>query len=355
MRLEGEQLHLAMADPQNTAARDEVAFGTGCAVLPYVALHAVLHTVILRAYGDNASDVEENPTVALPLVVSHRPPLDVAFTEVTPPAPEASTDQGIIVDERRGGAEVILVVEDEAVSRELILSALKPTGCTLVATADGLSALKLIKARSPVLVVLDAVLPEVHGFEICRKIKESKRFAQTPVLMISAGYRGWETVKAILETYRADDFLEKPFSVQAIRQRIEALLKNSPAGKSVAASQAQSDAPYYAAVEDLQSGRLDEALKKLRDAEHVDPFSAKIQYVLGQTFERTKKPFQAVYHYERASQLDPSLFAALRTLAQLYNDLGFTQKAAQVWARAEECAPTPEVRQQIHDYLDKTA
>ena len=63
----------------------------------------------------------------------------------------------------------------------------------------------------PDLVILDGMLPEVHGFEICRQLKTSERFRHIPVIMVSAVHIGWRFAADVKEKYGADDYLEKPF------------------------------------------------------------------------------------------------------------------------------------------------
>jgi DNA-binding response OmpR family regulator len=362
MALEGGLLHLAMADPAQPGVREEVRYGTGCDVLAYVALQGRIRARIDDAYARLAKgSVSEPDSAPLPIVPYAGPAMPPLALPILPPDPVATALLEPVIAQpatttRAGSDQVILVVEDESVSREMILSALASTGCTLVAAADGLSALQLVKERAPVLVVLDAMLPQVHGFEICRKIKSSKRFANVPVLMISATYRGWQTVAAIKQTYGADGFMEKPFSVKALRETVDKLLQATPGvSEAAAAWQAEADAPYFAGVEAYQAGHLETALTQFKAAERIDPFSAKIQFLLGQTLERAQQPFRAIYHYERAVELHPDLFAALKALAQLYQSQGFSQRATSTWRRAKECAPTQDMRQKIQDYLVKTA
>lgn len=222
----------------------------------------------------------------------------------------------------------------------------------MTASARGIEALQLIKTVKPDLVVLDAMLPEVHGFEICRKVKESKRFGGTPVLMISAIYRGWRIAEDIKSTYKADAFLEKPFRISELRRVAEELLST---GKAAAASNddlgAEALAHYAAGVEAYQAKNYRLALDELRAAEAAEPFSAKIQFMLGRTLEQDEKVFQAVYHYERAVELDPKLFAATKNLALLYQARGFRNKAVEMWERSLAAAPNPQVREQIKQYL----
>src|SRR6185436_4625369 len=89
------------------------------------------------------------------------------------------------------GVKTVLVVEDEAEIRVMIERILKGKGYRVVSTDNGRAALGLVKEHAPDLLILDAMLPEVHGFDIARRIKTSKRYAHIPIIMVSAVYRGW--------------------------------------------------------------------------------------------------------------------------------------------------------------------
>ena len=82
----------------------------------------------------------------------------------------------------------------------------------------------------PDLVVLDGMLPEVHGFEICRQLKTSERFRHIPVILVSAVHTGWRFAADVKEKYGADDYLEKPFETAEFLRRVETLLNRAPAG-----------------------------------------------------------------------------------------------------------------------------
>ncbi|KAK1548270.1 hypothetical protein Q3G72_004577 [Acer saccharum] len=412
MALQGHQLHLAMADPDNMSVRDELSFGSGCDILPYAALagritdhlestYAAADAVAKHATHGASSSIVTG--VSLPVVASSakvapvlnlpiEPAAAMAQSMAQAPAVEPPPAQNIIV--RPGSARTILVVEDEAISRELILKALAPTGCTLVAASDGLTGLNMVREREPVLVVLDAMLPQVHGFEICRKIKTSKRFAKTQVLMVSATYKGWQTAAAIKKTYGADEFLQKPFSMADMRQIVERLMPatemRTPAAAPPPAHVATSHvAPPPAAaatvktehtpppsmaaptptpapvasnrasllqgLDHLKGGNVDAALASLQAAERQDPFSAEVQHAIGKCHEVGNQPFRAIYHHERAIELSPGMFGALHSLAQLYQAEGFLNKSRDYWRRAAQNASSPEMQRIIRAHLGDAA
>ncbi len=363
LRQEGSTLLVAMANPRDWQTIDEVSFATGLSVQAHVALHFRLVELIPQAhaatgkfyFGPEAKADSGDERGFLPVVVDSRttakePPVFDLEVEV-----DAEGDDVIELEplpEEGAAHQLILVVEDEPEIAKLVVNALKPLGHEVVTAERGLEALRIIKAKRPTLIVLDAMLPEVHGFEICRKVKESKRFGATPILMISAIYRGWRIAEDIKATYKVDQFLEKPFRVAELRRLAQHLLEQPRGGQPAeVALDAKAETHLGAAASAMEAADLDLAFRELRQAEALEPFSAKIQFLLGQVLERRDRVFQSIYHYERAVELMPSLFAATRALAMLYQGKGFKNKAVEMWERSLKAAPSPEIREQIKQYL----
>lgn len=114
----------------------------------------------------------------------------------------------------------ILVVDDEASVRKLVVSYLKKEGFEVLEAADGTTAVKLARLERPVLVVLDLMLPGTDGLEVCRILRaESDVF----ILMLSA--RTEETDKLVGLGLGADDYLTKPFSPRELVARVKAILR----------------------------------------------------------------------------------------------------------------------------------
>jgi two-component system OmpR family response regulator len=127
----------------------------------------------------------------------------------------------------------ILVVDDEARIREVLLYALKKEGFTVTAVADGPAALAAIEGGGVDLVVLDVMLPEIDGLEVCRRIRQRHR---VPILFLSA--RSEEVDRIVGLELGGDDYLTKPFSprelvarVRAVFRRVEAPPAAAPAAK----------------------------------------------------------------------------------------------------------------------------
>lgn len=118
----------------------------------------------------------------------------------------------------------ILVVDDEQSIRELITFNLEKAGYQVLCAEDGLEALKLMQDKVD-LVVLDLMLPEVDGLEVCRRLKGEQQTAGVPVIMLTA--KDEEIDKILGLELGADDYLTKPFSPRELVARIKAVLRRS--------------------------------------------------------------------------------------------------------------------------------
>jgi two-component system KDP operon response regulator KdpE len=115
-----------------------------------------------------------------------------------------------------------LIVEDDPNIVDLIRSNLAVRGFDTVVSTDGARALRLLETEAPDIVLLDLMLPEVDGFELCRQIRERSSVA---VIVVSA--RGGERDKVTALNVGADDYLTKPFSIEELLARITATLRRT--------------------------------------------------------------------------------------------------------------------------------
>ncbi|WP_437629808.1 response regulator [Sorangium sp. So ce854] len=118
----------------------------------------------------------------------------------------------------------ILVVDDEARIREVLLYALQKEGYAVTAVADGRAAVEAAGAGDVDLVVLDVMLPELDGLEVCRRLRAGGR---TPILFLSA--RADEVDRIVGLELGGDDYLTKPFSPRELVARVRALLRRAEA------------------------------------------------------------------------------------------------------------------------------
>ena len=130
----------------------------------------------------------------------------------------------------------ILVVDDEANIRELCRLYLEQEGFTVAEAASGGGAIEAAEALQPSLVVLDLMLPDTTGFEVCKQL----RTLNLPVIMLTA--RSEEVDKVLGLELGADDYLTKPFSPRELVARVKAVLR-----RAAAAPAAQGAAPGRAA------------------------------------------------------------------------------------------------------------
>jgi DNA-binding response OmpR family regulator len=119
-------------------------------------------------------------------------------------------------------ARTILVVDDEPTLRETLVDALEADGFRVVAAADGRQAIERFRADKPDLVLLDLMLPELSGIEVCRIIR---RESGVPIVMLTA--KDSELDKVVGLELGADDYVTKPFSMRELSARIRALFRRS--------------------------------------------------------------------------------------------------------------------------------
>jgi DNA-binding response OmpR family regulator len=130
----------------------------------------------------------------------------------------------------------ILVVEDDPDIAELAERYLSKAGFVTERASSGRDALDAIALKAPDAVVLDLMLPQVDGLEICRRVRSDERTAHVPIIMLTA--RAEESERIVGLELGADDYLAKPFSPNELVARVRALLRRAnrqaPASKRLA-------------------------------------------------------------------------------------------------------------------------
>ena len=117
-------------------------------------------------------------------------------------------------------ARTLLIVDDEPTLRETLADHFEQDGFRVLTAADGSAALELFRAERPDLVVLDLMLPELSGMEVCRIVRQE---SDVPILMLTA--KGSELDKVVGLEVGADDYVTKPFSLRELEARVRALLR----------------------------------------------------------------------------------------------------------------------------------
>jgi len=116
----------------------------------------------------------------------------------------------------------ILVVDDEPEAVELLEFNLKQAGYEVVTAADGAEAFKKAKVAQPALVVLDLMLPEIDGLEVCRLLRRHPLTARIPILMLTA--KAAEIDRVLGLELGAEDYVTKPFSPRELVLRVKKIL-----------------------------------------------------------------------------------------------------------------------------------
>jgi DNA-binding response OmpR family regulator len=409
-----DSIHLAMANPDDRRVVDELEFVTGKKVFPHVALHAQISVAIEACYtsrerGDKvfrgknfgrqqpvaavegkASDQDpaaaggviadgpDLPDDDMEIDVDIEQPLDevvgvgapVAASGTAAPAPASApaalpvapsapvpvpTPSRAPVGKAAAdkSAFKILVVDDEDDIRVLISRVLVDKGYQVITAARGLEAIHKVQNETPDMVILDAMLPEVHGFDICKRIKGSAKYGHITVIMISAIYRGWRYAQDLKDSYGVDDFVEKPFKISDLLEKVErysrASLEGAPQQKEDLSKEAERI--LAAGIAAYKAGEIDKAIDLLRKGISIDPLAFSLHYHLGLLLGKKGLSYQAIRELEGALELAPDYFPALKNLAVLYQKTGFKYKAIETWERSLGHCPDEQAREGIKQHL----
>ncbi|GAA3745756.1 two-component system OmpR family response regulator [Spinactinospora alkalitolerans] len=115
----------------------------------------------------------------------------------------------------------VLVIDDEPNIRDLVQAALRFHGFSVSTAESGGEGLSLARSRRPDLIVLDVLLPDISGFDVCRQLRDGDN--DVPVIYLTARDTPSDTVTGL--SLGGDDYVTKPFSVEALVARIRALLR----------------------------------------------------------------------------------------------------------------------------------
>lgn len=116
----------------------------------------------------------------------------------------------------------VLIVDDEPRYVKLLRYNLESTGYEVIEASTGMEAVSLVALKKPDMIILDLRLPDLDGYEVCRRIRE---FSWVPIIMLTA--RGEERDKVEGLRLGADDYVTKPFSAEELLARVEAVLRRS--------------------------------------------------------------------------------------------------------------------------------
>jgi CheY-like chemotaxis protein len=246
-----------------------------------------------------------------------------------------------------------LIVDDDEAIGTLLTKALIADGCDAEHVLSGDRVADVLRARRPDIILLDAMLPGVHGFEICAALKASPDWRSVPIAMVSAIYRSFEQVKEIHERHGADVFIEKPFQLEHVRRVVADLLRR-PQPLEVRHEARELSAARTRALVDhhMLMGDVDGATAIIDRWLAAEPLSARAWLERGHLAVAAADHFRALQAYELAALYDRTLFLAQVSLASLSAQLGFQRKAHDAWLKAAACAPDPAIADQIRRALN---
>lgn len=369
---------LAMADPDDSVLADEVRFVTGRTVLRYVAPAAAIERAIdavlqAKARGAPAWRGElapalpdpraawvgvvhgaskSDPGIDLPEITSTMEIVGVAdsversqFADPSPARRERSeawslggapeSNEVTVIIGGAGAGKLVLVADASPEAREEAAALFRELGCTVLEAADGRAALELIRDARPDLVLLEAMLPMMPGFEVCRAVKGDPILRPTVVVLTSALHRGAVAADA-KAAFGADEFVEKPYRHDDLSRRMKLLLLGPAFDLVGQAARAAATEAWQAGLALLQAGRIEEGTGRLRDAVAKDDLCAEAHYYLGHALAKQGLLFEAASAFARSAELRPDVDVAHQVLAQTYEALGFQKSARESWARAIE-------------------
>jgi DNA-binding response OmpR family regulator len=269
--------------------------------------------------------------------------------EIPPPPPPVSKD----LKEKKQILKKILVVDDDDDIRKLITKVLKQQKkYTVITASEGQTALQIIRSNPPDMIILDAMLPEVHGFEICKKIKQSSKYTHIPVIMITAIYKGWRFAKDLKESYKVDDFIEKPFRISDLISRVEKIFaKETKPQEQEEKLATEIEEKLRQGIKRYRQGDIQGAINFLQEGIKIDPLAYNLHYHLGLLYGKEGKIYKAIQELEIATKLVPHHFRSLKNLAILYQKAGFRYKAIEMWEQALGNSPDKKTRESIKKHL----
>lgn len=141
----------------------------------------------------------------------------------------------------------ILIIDYEPRGIKQLNDPLEAAGYQICVAKDGVSGITTFQRERPDLVLIEAMIPKRHGFEVCLEIKRTPQGRKTPVVIVTSVYKGRKYRTQALHQYRCDEYLEKPIAPERLMEVVEQLLAGrSAAGESAIESPAAAALPKLA-------------------------------------------------------------------------------------------------------------
>jgi DNA-binding response OmpR family regulator len=389
---DGEHLWVALGAPADSELLEELSFVAGKTIEAHLCLEPMVRAVVEHAYGmlprgDAQMYVGAFVTHAqlttlglpdLPRAPDPMPPESVR-AEAHAPA-EAPSDAHVIAAPRPrpmpseppeldtafgsrtrpsvmppmvapdAEARVMLACSDPAL-RELLRGAVAELGLTVLEADGGVRALELARDQELKVIVIDADLDQMHGFEVWQRMRSTARFAETAVIMITGGPRQWRVREDLRETLGVSHCHARPVDPKRLARTVRLLLDDPKAPPELPPLSSDSEALWNTAMQAFQSGDLDRAIAALEGGLARDPEAFELRYHLGLLYGRRDNAFAAIRSLELAVALQPHHFSALKNLAVVYQRAGFAKASVDVWQQAMAAAPDEDTRATIREHM----
>ena len=118
---------------------------------------------------------------------------------------------------------IVLVVDDNEQNLELLVAYLEEVDCDILKASGGIEALDIVKKAHPDLVLLDVMMPQISGFEVCKRLKNDPNTTDIPIIMVTALNELTDIERAV--DSGTDDFLSKPVNKLELITRVKTMLK----------------------------------------------------------------------------------------------------------------------------------
>ena len=203
----------------------------------------------------------------------------------------------------------ILIVDDEPGLRDLVRINLEHEGFAVVQAENGVQGLDAVREEHPDLVIMDVMMPEMDGWEACKKLRE---FSQVPVLMLTARVQSQDIVTGL--NSGADDYLLKPFNMDELMARVRALLRRVPspnrpvtaAGGEISIDKQKREVLVRGESVDLTPTEYDLLLMLAENAGKVLEHETLLRGVWGQEYTKDNDYLKVyIWHLRRKLEQDP--------------------------------------------------
>jgi CheY-like chemotaxis protein len=253
---------------------------------------------------------------------------------------------------RTFGQKQVLLVDDDPESRALLEGLMRQDGYDVRSTDNGRQALRLIKHRMPDLLVLSALLPEVHGFEIAQRLHNSQRYGELPIVMLGAMHRGFRWAEDQRESCGVEHYLEHPLEPEAVRRAVSQALSGSPHTEEAAQdSRVRAEQELEDGMQAYRNGDVVAAIAHLERGVAIDPLAYRLHFHMGLLFAQQGQTYDAIRALERAVEINSRHFGGVKNLAIMYGQAGFRNRAVELWQRGLSLAPDDETRNAIQEHL----